>query len=198
MRHDRGGWRGLASLALVGLLGWIAPVQADEGLWRALRSGDAVALLRHATAPGTGDPPGFDLNDCATQRNLSPAGRAQARRIGEALRRHGVVDARVWSSRWCRCLETARLLAVGAVRPLPLLDSFFAQSERGPGQTAALRDFLRGSAGGAPRLLVTHQVNITALTGIVPQPGEMIVIRPMADGAARIMGRLALAPAREE
>lgn len=172
-----------------------APLYADMSLWAALRSGEAVALIRHAVAPGVGDPSGFKLEDCATQRNLSESGRRQARQIGAAFRENGVTRAKVLASRWCRCLETARLLELGPVEAYPPLDSFFSDPERGVAQTAAVRDFLRQPGPLPPRVLVTHQVNITALTGVVPDSGEIIVIRPLADGAVEVMGRFS--PARD-
>ena len=92
---------------------------ADEALWRAVRAGRAVAIMRHALAPGTGDPAGFRLDDCSTQRNLSAAGRQQAREIGARFRAHGIERARVFSSQWCRCRETAEGLGLGAVAALP-------------------------------------------------------------------------------
>ncbi len=190
MPYCRGLWRGFRVLSFAWLLGWTAVLQAGEPLWEALRAGDAVALIRHAVAPGGGDPAGFRLEDCATQRNLSDEGRRQAREIGDAFRANGIPAATVWSSRWCRCLETARLLDLGPVQPFPPLDSFFAASERGPAQTAQLREFLNDPHNGPPRVLVTHQVNITALTGVFPGSGEMIVIQPAADGAVRVLGRL--------
>jgi phosphohistidine phosphatase SixA len=186
--------RGLATiLALACLLVWPPPLRADEAeeaLWTALRTGAAVALIRHALAPGTGDPGGFRLGDCTTQRNLSDEGRRQARQLGAAFRKNGIASAQVLSSRWCRCLETARLLDLGPVEPLPSLDSFFTQRGRGPAQTATLREFLSQPHDGSARVLVTHQVNITGLTGVVPGSGEMVVVQPMADGAMRVMGRL--------
>lgn len=172
------------------LIGFGSSARADQNLWEALRTGKAVVLIRHALAPGTGDPPRFQLEDCTTQRNLSENGRQQARKIGAAFRRNGIATARVLSSRWCRCLETARLLDLGEVEPFPALDSFFATSERGPRQTAELHEFLSKPYVGPLRILVTHQVNITALTDIFPRSGEMVVIQPTAEGAIRVMGRL--------
>lgn len=189
MRRAR--WRCWPFLLGVGLwLGFGASAWADENLWQALRSGAAVALLRHALAPGGGDPAHFDVADCATQRNLSEAGRRQARAIGEAFRRNGIATARVLSSRWCRCLDTARLLDLGPVEPFPPLDSFFSRPERADAQTAALREFLGRPYGGPPRVLVTHQVNITALANIVPQSGELIIVQPLTGGPVRVLGRL--------
>jgi hypothetical protein len=96
----------------------------------------------------------------------------------------------VLSSRWCRRLETARLLDVGPVEPSPPLNSFFADRERAATQTEALREFLSRPYAGPPRVLVTHQVNITALTNVVPRSGELIVAQPLADGRVRVVGRL--------
>lgn len=188
--HHGGLLRGFPIVLLVWLLGWSASLRADEPLWEALRTGEAVALVRHALAPGTGDPAGFRLEDCATQRNLSDEGRRQARAIGAAFRQNGITAARVLSSRWCRCLETARLLDLGTVEPFSPLDSFFSNPERAVSQTAALREFLIRAATGPPRVLVTHQVNITELTGVVPGSGEMIVAQPTASGGIRVLGRL--------
>ena len=84
-----------------------------------------LLMLRHAQAPGSGDPPGFRLDDCATQRNLDAAGRAQSVSLGHRLARAGILRAKVYSSQWCRCLETARLLGIGQVEVLPALNSFY-------------------------------------------------------------------------
>ena len=180
--------------ALLWTLGLVPAGAAEEAspaaLWTALRSGGHSAIMRHAEAPGTGDPAGFRLDDCSTQRNLSAAGREQARRIGQRFRDQGVEIARVLSSRWCRCLETARLLELGPVEPYPTLDSFFQQAERGPQQTADLRRFVSEVRNGPSLVLVTHQVNITALTGVFPQAGEMVVVRPGGHGEFTVLGRL--------
>jgi len=125
-----------------------------------------VLVLRHALAPGVGDPAHFELRDCPTQRNLDAAGRAQAVELGRRLARAGVARASVYSSQWCRCLETARRLDLGPVKELPHLNSFFRQATAREPQTAALREFLAMlPASGPPVVLVTHQVVITALTG---------------------------------
>ncbi len=162
----------------------------DGPLFNALREGEAVAIMRHALAPGTGDPPEFQLEDCKTQRNLSSRGRIQARAIGERLRAQGIDAARVYSSRWCRCLDTAQMLGFGQVEKMPALDSFFQDRSKEPSQTAALRDFLLKLPPGAPVLLVTHQVNITALTGVFPQPGEIVVIRHEGGAKTEVLGTI--------
>jgi broad specificity phosphatase PhoE len=112
------------------------------------------------------------------------------RAIGERFRRHGIEKARVHSSRWCRCLETARLLDLGEVIPTPALDSFFTRRDRGPAQSEAVRRMLEENLQGRARIFVTHQVNITALTGIYPRSGEIVVVHP-GESALEVAGRLA-------
>jgi phosphohistidine phosphatase SixA len=150
--------------------------------WDALRQGGTVAILRHARAPGTGDPKNFRLDDCATQRNLSEEGRTQARRIGERFRAAGVRVSRVLSSRWCRCLETGRL-AFGSAEPFAPLDSLFPQGTGREAPTQTVRDTVRAWAGQPGVLvLVTHQVNITELTGVYPAEGDILVLKPNPTG----------------
>jgi phosphohistidine phosphatase SixA len=167
-----------------------ASAEAESELWAALRSGGHAALLRHAVAPGTGDPPGFVLGDCGTQRNLSEEGREQAKRIGALFRANGISSARVFASQWCRCLETARLLGLGPVAELPALNSFFANPEHGAEQTRALREWLAGQPSGDPVVLVSHQVNITALTGVFPRSGELVVLRRTPSGHLEMAGTI--------
>jgi phosphohistidine phosphatase SixA len=181
---------GLAGLGIVLAVLACGPAAGDESVWETLRAGGQVVLIRHAaTEPGLGDPPGFRLEDCATQRNLSEAGRAESRRMGAAFRQRGIPVHRVLSSRWCRCLETARL-AFGRVEPWPALDSFFENRSREPEQTRAVRALIAEPFAGGNLILVTHQVNITALTGIVPAMGEIVVLSPQPGGTVRIAGRL--------
>lgn len=164
---------------------------AGDAPWDLLRGGGQVVVMRHATTtPGTGDPPGFRLDDCATQRNLTDAGRDEARRVGAAFRAHGIVVAGVRSSRWCRCLETARL-AFGRAEPWPPLDSIFEDRRGEPEQTRAVRGVAGERQTGGNLVLVTHGANILALTGILPAPGEFVVLTPEGGGRFRIAGRLA-------
>jgi phosphohistidine phosphatase SixA len=159
-----------------------------------LKQGGHVLLLRHAIAPGFGDPPGFRLGDCATQRNLDERGQAQAVAIGDALRARGIRDARVYSSQWCRCLETASLMKVGQVTPLPALNSFFERTQNREQNLAALRDFLGEQPADGPLLiLVTHHVNIQAMTGFNVGSGEGIVLQLQPETTPRVIGRLGLA-----
>ena len=168
----------------------IASAQANQDIaWTQLRQGRAVALIRHAIAPGLGDPPGFRIGDCTTQRNLSQEGRDQARRIGEFFREKGVKETSVYSSQWCRCSETARLLALGPVKELPALNSFFEDRSTDEAQTKQIRKFITSLPTGKPHIMVTHQVNITALTDIVPSSGEIIIFQLTQDGQGKVLGR---------
>jgi len=162
----------------------------EENLWQALRSGGHFALLRHAVAPGTGDPPNFAIGLCATQRNLSDEGRDQARQIGGRFRDNNILSARVFSSQWCRCLETAKLLELGPVEELPALNSFFQHYERRASQTRALKKWLLQQDLSRPLVLVTHQVNITALTGIYPASGELVIVQRTQEGGFDPAGTL--------
>lgn len=184
---------GAAGAVVLSCLLCAAPGLAAEGegaLWDALRSGGHVALLRHAIAPGTGDPPEFTLGHCSTQRNLSDEGRDQAARIGARFRANGIRTARVFSSQWCRCLETARLLQLGPVIELPALNSFFRRYELREPQTRALQDWLAAQDLGEPVVLVTHQVNITAVTNVYPSSGELVIIRRTETGEISLVGTI--------
>jgi phosphohistidine phosphatase SixA len=181
-------------LLLLALLGTpsIAAEPAEDALWQQLRGGGVTVLMRHAaTDPGIGDPPGFALGQCATQRNLSDRGRRDARAIGEALRRRGVHPGAVWSSRWCRCLDTARL-AFGRAEPEPSLDSMFGDDASGSGaKLDALRARLAARRATTPLVLVTHDVNVRTLTGHSLAPGEM-VLTVLRNGKLEPIGRLAV------
>jgi broad specificity phosphatase PhoE len=133
-------------------------------------------MLRHALAPGTGDPADFELYDCSTQRNLNDTGREQARAWKPFLAEHGITEARVFSSQWCRCMDTAREMAMGEVTEWPSLNSFFRNRGDGPAQTRQTIALVNQLDSGAPVILVSHQVNITALTGIFPSSNEGVII----------------------
>jgi len=150
-----------------------------------------VLILRHAEAPGVGDPPGFRLGDCATQRNLNESGRRQAQAIGARLANAGVTTAQVYSSQWCRCLETARLLKLGPVNRLPALNSFFEHPEEREATIAALRAFLASlPMDGPPVVLVTHQVTINAFTSSGTPTGGGSFFQLDGTGNPRWLGTL--------
>jgi phosphohistidine phosphatase SixA len=140
---------------------------ADGDPLAELKRPGRLLLLPHARAPGTGDPAHFKPHVCRTQRNLDAAGRKQAVRLGERLRAVGVARAKIYSSQWCRCLETARLLKLGPVNELPALDALSDRPEERQRQIDALRNFLAGLPrdGGVPVIMVTHPGVVGALAG---------------------------------
>lgn len=184
----------LRKLLVPCLLLWVAlapaAARADDALWSLLRAGGQVVLLRHdATDPGVGDPPGMKLEDCSSQRNLSDAGRAHARRLGEALRSRGIPVAGVQASPWCRCLETARLVFGRSGQVQPALGNLFGRAGREAAQVAQLKTIVTQAPEGGNLFLVTHGSTVHALTGVSPAMGEMLVLTPQA-GGFRVAGRL--------
>lgn len=178
----------LLLLLSAGLLPAAASTPAPD-VWAELRKPGAIVLIRHALAPGVGDPPGFRLNDCPTQRNLSDEGRAQARRLGEQFRERGVRVGQVISSQWCRTRETARLAFGNAVRDEPAFNSFFGQDGAArDSQTARARELLARWKGPDTLVVVTHQVNITALTGLGAASGEAVVLARDGQGGWKVQG----------
>jgi len=180
------------------VLGMLTPTLANASeiyLATRLQQGGHVLMMRHAYAPGFGDPPGFKLDDCTTQRNLDAAGRAQATAIGDWLRRQGVQEAQVYSSLWCRNLETARLLNLGPVTPLPALNSFFEREQDRIGILVALNAFLaRQPTDGPLLILVTHFVNIEAIAGTGTGSGEAVLLQLEAGASPRLVGRVDFKP----
>lgn len=179
----------LIVFALLSLVGPRTGSASPEG-WEAMARPGAIAVMRHAYAPGYSDPSNFRLDDCSTQRNLNDAGRDQARRIGAAFRDNGIEVDRVLTSQWCRSAETAELLGLGAVEPLPSLNSFFEARHRRDEQTRATIEFLRSQPEDQRLVLVTHQVNITALTGRGTASGEFVVIDLSSDGQVEVLGEV--------
>ena len=177
----------VASLLLAPALA--VPDLGAEELWGHLRKGGLVVLVRHARAPGNFDPPGFRIDDCATQRNLSEAGRAQARRLGEAVRRNGVEVAQVRSSRWCRARDTAAE-AFGRYEPWPDLDSYVGH-DRGnlPERAARVRDAISAWRGPGTLVLVSHHWVISEVTGRAAGDAEMLVVEPRPGGLS-VLGTL--------
>jgi phosphohistidine phosphatase SixA len=148
---------------------------ADE-----LSDGRHVLLMRHADAPGFSDPAGYRLDQCGTQRNLGEAGKAQAVRTGQWLSEQGIRQAIVFSSPWCRCIDTASLLNKGPVTIEPSLGSFFGNMSLAKQQTEGLRQLVQASLKRYPQtpiIMVSHHVNIEAYTGVVLGSGEMILVR---------------------
>ncbi len=136
-----------------------------------------------------GDPPGFRLEDCGTQRNLTDEGRKDARRLGEAFRARGIPVDRVLASPWCRCLETARL-AFGAAESWQPLSNLYGRPEARDEQARQLRPRLGGHRAAGNLVLVTHGSTIAAVTGINPDTAEMVVLTPPGGERFVIAGRL--------
>jgi broad specificity phosphatase PhoE len=134
-----------------------------------------VLFMRHALAPGNGDPSHFDISECATQRNLDEVGRRQARKIGAQIAQLGISFKSVYSSQWCRCLKTARLLDQGTVTELPGLNSFYQGIVPRDETLHSLRQFLAGlDRNDKPVLMVTHFVTISAITGMSVSSGGAV------------------------
>ena len=150
-----------------------------------LKKPDHVLLMRHAVAPGIGDPAGYKLQDCKSQRNLDATGRAQAQKTGQWLKDQGVGNALVFSSAWCRCKETAENLAFGTPALEASLNSFFDDMRQGPQSNANLQKFVANqlkAKGDKALVLVTHQVNMTEFTGATVGSGDMVLVKVNAAG----------------
>ncbi|WP_155304446.1 histidine phosphatase family protein [Desulfosarcina widdelii] len=156
-----------------------------------LKAGGHILMVRHALAPGSGDPDHFTIGDCATQRNLNETGRAQARSIGNWLRHIGVASARVYSSQWCRCLETASLMHLGPVKQLPALNSFYERIQDREPNISALKDFIsRQPVDGELIVMVTHFVSIAAMTGESVSSGMGVLLELKEDAPYSVVGKL--------
>jgi len=165
----------------------------DERIWKLLKEGGYVVLMRHTvTTPGVGDPPGMRVDDCSTQRNLTERGQRHAKAIGEAMRQHGVTFDHVYSSPMCRCLDTA-VLAFGHVeRPQAVNPN--AGIEDQARQVREMRALAVDKHRGGNVVLVSHSSTISAVTGIMTGPGEMLVLQPQGEGKFELRGRFVAAP----
>jgi phosphohistidine phosphatase SixA len=180
----------VAVLVLVSSLLVPTATRAQDDLLGALRTAGHFGLMRHSTAPGTDAPPNFRLGDCATQRNLSAGGRMQAQAIGARLRAARLTDVRLVSSQWCRCLDTARLLAIGPVEELSALNSLVSYPGESATRTQDARSWILGQDVMRPTILVTHQINISALVGAYPNEGDIVVVQRTAGGDLRVVGTI--------
>jgi len=178
----------LCAPIVAAILSW--SVQASDELWNNVQTGKHLIVVRHALAPGTGDPSDFDVTRCETQRNLSDTGRQQARRIGEMLHSVGLDNVQLYTSQWCRCVETAELMKIGEVEEQPLLNSFFANPSTGPAQMQKLHVWLSELNSSRPTVLVTHQVVISALTDVYPTSGEAVVFEIDGEGNVEVLTRI--------
>ena len=183
----------LSLTLLFGLIGAPDIVFGDDekAIVSHLQSGGRILMIRHALAPGSGDPDTFKIGDCSTQRNLNERGRSQAKQIGQWLRSQGILEARVYASQWCRCLETAQLLGLGQVMALPALNSFFNRPLDRETNLTSLQAFISEQpVDGQLIIMVTHFVTIAAMTGEGVSSGEGVVLHLTGDGSYSVSGNL--------
>ncbi len=185
--------RVLPTMLIVVCVSSAAAAEDAAPVWVALRAGGQVALVRHAaTAGGAGDPAGFRLDDCATQRNLTDKGRREARRLGEKFRAERVSVGKVLSSQWCRCRETAALMDLGPAELAATFNNAFTLRDRVDELTAGARAIVAAWSGPGTLVVVTHGANILPLTGIMPEEGGVVVVEAEAANASklRVLGRI--------
>ena len=148
-----------------------------KDLWAEAKEGDKIILIRHALAPGGGDPPGFKIDDCKTQRNLDNVGIEQSKVIGKLFKKNKIPVDKVLSSQWCRCKDTAKY-AFNNYFEFPALNSTFQSSfaKNEPKQLKQLQTFVNNWDGdGGNLVLITHYSIITAITNAVPSSGEIVI-----------------------
>jgi phosphohistidine phosphatase SixA len=162
---------------------------ATDAGWALLRQGGHVVLLRHAMTNGSNDPANFDIAKCATQRNLSERGKQQARKMGALFDARSAPIERVLSSRYCRCLDTARIAFEAEPQPFEPLDLLSTDEATKAKQLAAIVNEVRGYSGSDNLIMITHLENIKALTGVSPREGEAVVVEVQGDGL-RALGRV--------
>lgn len=153
---------------------------AQSELASKLQDGTHVLLMRHADAPGYGDPKNYQINQCSTQRNLGDLGRKQAKAIGDWLSSQGIQQAKVYSSPWCRCVDTATLLNKGPVKKEGALGSFFDDMSQAKRQTDELVKLIaveQKQHPSAPIIMVTHHVNIQSYVGMIVNSGDMVLVK---------------------
>jgi phosphohistidine phosphatase SixA len=163
----------------------LSPFTLATDLSAKLQSSDHVLLMRHTLAPGVGDPAHYNLQECQTQRNLSPEGRQHALQTGKWLRQQGVHQASVFSSAWCRCKDTAQGLQFNAYTIEPALASFFDDMHLAQERTRALERFIAAqlpTKGQRALILVTHHVNIFDYMGENIDSGDMVLAKVNASG----------------
>jgi broad specificity phosphatase PhoE len=170
----------------------VSPSLANAADWSALKEPGAIALIRHADAPGVGDPSGWRLDDCKTQRNLSERGREQARLLGDAFRANAIAAEKVMASQWCRAVDTATLMQLGPVEQQSAFNNAYVLSEKRTALTRAARDVLSAWTGSGLLVVVTHGDNIQLLGGVMPSQGEIVVVRRNAADPANltVVGRI--------
>ena len=171
--------KNIISLSLNLLLLFLFTFQskASEQAWNIAQEGNKIILIRHSLAPGGGDPVGFKINDCKTQRNLNKKGINQSKKIGKLFKKNKVPIDQVLSSQWCRCRDTAKY-AFGDYKEFTALNSTF-QSPYNKNEGKQLKELYnyvkKWNGKGKNLILITHYSIITAVTTAVPSSGEMVI-----------------------
>ena len=154
------------------------PIKADlnKNLMNQLLDGNNLIFIRHAYAPGSGDPDNFNLNDCSTQRNLSEEGKKQAKKIGEFFTNNNIKINKVFSSEWCRCKETAEI-AFGGYSTKNFLNSFYSSkyAKNKKKQIEELENYVQQLKSSKNLVFVTHYVLISEVLNYAPSSGEIVV-----------------------
>jgi|SRR5450631_2783419 phosphohistidine phosphatase SixA len=141
-----------------------------------LNDSSYVIVVRHADAPGRGEPAGFDLNDCSTQRNLSDKGRSEAHDLGAMFRSRGINITKVLTSRWCRAHETAELMRLGPIENAPVFDNLEFNKQEAKELLDGERKLIASWHGPGVLLIISHRSNIKTLTGIDAEQSAMLVV----------------------
>ena len=165
-----------------------AQLNASDQAWNIAQEGNKIILIRHSLAPGGGDPTGFKINDCKTQRNLNRTGINQSKKIGKLFKKYKVPVDQVLTSQWCRCIDTAKY-AFGNYKEFTALNSTF-QSPYNKNEGKQLKDLYsfvkKWNGKGKNLVLITHYSIITAVTNAVPSSGEIVV----ADKNFKVLGTI--------
>jgi len=170
---------------IISICGLLIGQQVEAAIADDLKDGQHVLLIRHADAPGYGDPAGYVISQCSTQRNLGDYGKKQAKAIGSWLNKQGIDKAQMISSPWCRCSDTARLMDLGSVKIEPSLGSFFDDMSLEKKQTKELEQLIKSELDKqtkVPVILVTHHVNIRAYMGKNVSQGDMVLVKVNKNG----------------
>ena len=160
----------------------------SSSTWEEAREGNKVFLIRHALAPGGGDPAGFKINDCKTQRNLNKVGIIQSKKIGKIFKDNKISIDIVLSSEWCRCKDTA-FYSFGEFKEFSALNSTFSTpyNENEPRQVKEIEEYLMNwKSGGKNLILITHYSIITTITNAAPSSGEIVI----ADKNLNVIGTI--------
>ncbi len=177
----------LCTILIVASSNAVADKQAD--LIKAMQSPGHILMMRHENAPGYGDPDNIKIDDCSTQRNLDDVGRENSRKFGDWLRSNNIQADSVYSSQWCRCLETARLLQMGEVQELTALNSFFQMPETRAPNLNALRKFISNlPTDNKLTIMVTHYVTVQAITGQGLASGDAVLVKLDGKGGYETVG----------